>query len=162
MHRSDPFNIRSAGVCKQASTCQCQAKDQTPMIQTSTHTIVIITYPSLLRCVAHLLPPMYPPLNVSVHPFGCSFFPIFSNSFGSKRPVSPRSARLTPSLLVISPTPPRIPPLERVPPTPSATPPWMALTFLSPVRSVESLSVKARGLAGCCTQKRNVGEDEVD
>ena len=89
----------------------------------------------------YLLPPRYPPLSVCVHVFSSFFFfPISPKVLGSS-PGSCLSARFTPSLLVKSPTPPSIPPLERVPPTPSATPPWIALMFLSPVTSVESLSV---------------------
>ena len=43
-----------------------------------------------------------------------------------------------------------MPPLESWPPTPSAMPPWMACTFLSPVRSVLSFSVVGgEGLVGC-------------
>lgn len=111
----------------------------------------LIPLPALFSPASHFLPPppRYPPLSVSVHPLGSSFFPSLSSSFGSN-PGSPLSALFIPSLLDRSPTPPRIPPEERVPPTPSATPLWMALMFLSPVRSVESLSVGGRvsGLEG--------------
>jgi hypothetical protein len=77
-------------------------------------------------------PPSIPPLRLSVHPFcACSL---------SNGPVSPRSALFTPSLLIPSPTGAKRPPLANWPPTPSATPSWMALTFLSPVTWVPSLS----------------------
>ena len=78
-------------------------------------------------------PPRYPQEPHSTQP--CSFF--CPALLGSR---SPLSARFTPSLLDASPTPPSTPPDESVPPTPSATPDWMALIFLSPVMSVESLS----------------------
>lgn len=92
-------------------------------------------------------PPRYPPLSVSVHPF-CSFSACFAPGT-SPNPGSPLSALLTPSLLDKSPTPPRIPPLERVPPTPSAMPPWMAFMFLSPVMSVDNLSGERDVRASC-------------
>lgn len=70
-------------------------------------------------------------------------------------PVSPLSARFTPSLLDASPTPPSNPLLLNWPPTPSATPPWTAFTFSSPVTFVLSFSV--RGVS-----ERREGEGRED
>lgn len=111
--------------------------------------------PTLLT---YLLPPRYPIDNVSVHPFSFFFCALNLSSSFASIPGSPLSALFTPSLLVMSPTPPNNPPLDSCPPTPSANPPWTACTFLSPVRSVLSFSVFGKGARVSLKGEGGMGE----